>query len=426
MSDRWRHSLAALCALGDGARAAAERVNGSGTDTTMAIRYATEADYVRGALALLRAHLDGRRAPQRLPVARVWPCFRDVWQHQALSRLGGVWRAIPGRAALEQMRSAPTDPLLDVVIEEAEALQASLRGHRQLDRMYESYIPGPTSSPIDELVGNVGRSAPTLPGFPDPGHALNRAFPRGRGTRIQPGRMAEFNQLATDRHAVHKRAVAFGDAVLALLVAHHGDGGAPQAGRLRGAGLWVGRESVLVPHRPKWPTKLSGFQFAALAGMAWLVMACAALPLTFGQRAHLVFSHGTLLFLAVGAIVCFGIGTIYRFGPKWIQAPDARAALPGVAAALAALLVGQWQGAVADHYFAGPYDRYEREYADECLAASPYRRDAVQSRVSEGVLIVSPISGGTTLRLGPAEEGGMHPLRPLDQATRAVLDKYGC
>jgi hypothetical protein len=168
------------------------------------------------------------------------------------------------------------------------------------------------------------------------------------------------------------------------------------------------------------------FQIATLAGLGLLVLVCSALPLTFGMRAHLLASHGTLLVLGAGAIAGLGFGIVYRFGPKMIQAPGARAAAPGVVAAFFAVLGGQWQGPVADHFFAGPYERFEREYADDCLAASPYRRDAVQERVEDRVLIVTPISGSPTLRLGPAEDGGMHPLRPVDRATRAVLDQYGC
>ncbi|MEV7465295.1 hypothetical protein AB0O20_02125 [Streptomyces kronopolitis] len=427
----WQRAIAELRAQGEAAGAAARRVDDIDSPrevrpTAVAVQYAAEADYVRSALALLRAHLAGRRPPRRLPAARVWPWLRDVWKDQTVNRLGGVWRAVPGRPALEQMRSAASEPLLDAVIEQAKALQASLRGHRQRDRMYESYIPDPGGVLIDEAVGSSGRSAPTLPGFPDPGHPLNRAFPRGRGIRIQPGRMEEFNQLVSDRFAVHQRARAFGDAVLALLVEQRAGGVLPQPGRVRGAGRWVGRERALVPLRPAWPAKLNVFQTATLAGLAWLVIACAALPLTFGMSAHLLFSHGTLLFLAAGAIAGLGIATAIRFGPKLLQAPGARAAAPGVVAALAALLVGHWQQPVADHFFAGPYDRYEREYANGCLAASPYRHDTIQSRVEDRVLIVVPIGGGTTLRLGPAEEGGMHPLRPLDRATRTELDKYGC
>lgn len=427
----WQRAIAELRAQGEAADAAARRVDDIDTPrevhtTAVSVQYTAEADYVRSALALLRAHLTDRRPPRRLPAARVWPWFRDVWQDQAVNRLGGLWRAVPGRTALEQMRSTASEPLLDAVIEQAESLQASLRGHRQRDRMYESYIPDRGSVRINEAVGSSGRSAPTLPGIPDPGHPLNRAFPRGRGTRIQPDRMDEFNQLTSDRFAVHQRARAFGDAVLALLVEHRTGDVMPQPGRARGAGRWVGREQALVPLRPAWPAKLNVFQTATLAGLAWLVLACAALPLTFGMSAHLLPSYGTLLFLAAIAIAGLGLVAAVRFGPKLLQAPGARAAAPGVVAALAAFLVGNWQQPVADHYFAGPYVRYEREYANGCLATSPYRDETIQSRVKDRVLIVVPIGGGTTLRLGPAEEGGMHPLRSVDGATRTVLDKYGC
>ncbi|MBK3580447.1 hypothetical protein JHN63_43020 [Streptomyces sp. MBT65] len=211
-----------------------------------------------------------------------------------------------------------------------------------------------------------------------------------------------------------------------MLVEHHADGVLPSAGRVRGVGRWVTREQALVPHRPAWPARPNVFQVATLAGLGWLVLVCSALPLTFGMRAHLLASHGTLLLLGTGAIAVLGIGIVYRFGPKLMQALGARAVVPGVVAAFFAFLGGQWQGPIADHFFAGPYDRFEREYADDCLAASPYRRDAVQERVEDRVLTVTPVSGGTTLRLGPAEDGGTHPLRPVDRATRAVLDQYGC
>jgi hypothetical protein len=143
-----------------------------------AISYVAETDYLRSASTLLRAHIKDRRPPRRLPVARVWPYLRDAWKDRALDSLGGVWRAVPRDAALERMRSAPSDPLLAAVIEQAETLQASLRGDRQVDQPYESYIPHRTGSPAASLLG-AGRTAPTLPGFPDPGHPLNRALPRG-------------------------------------------------------------------------------------------------------------------------------------------------------------------------------------------------------------------------------------------------------
>lgn len=152
-----------------------------------------------------------------------------------------------------------------------------------MDRLYESFIPErPPASPVADLVGGCGRSAPTLPGCPDPGHPLNRAFPRGSAIRIQPGRQAEFDQLSRDRFAVHTRALAFGDAVLALLVEHRSEGVAPQLGRLRGAGRWVSREQQLVSDRAKWLAKLNAYQAATLAALGWLVLACTGLPLTFG------------------------------------------------------------------------------------------------------------------------------------------------
>ncbi|MER6031121.1 hypothetical protein [Streptomyces sp. NPDC001851] len=46
--------------------------------------------------------------------------------------------------------------------------------------------------------------------------------------------------------------------------------------------------------------------------------------------------------------------------------------------------------------------------------------------VDDGVLTVIPVEGGTTLRLRPAGDGSARRLRPLDRATRTVLDEYGC
>ncbi|WP_331729123.1 hypothetical protein OG592_43340 (plasmid) [Streptomyces avidinii] len=427
MTSRWDRAIAELSAQGDAARAAAQRVDEAPSverTTAVAISYKAETDYLRSANTLLRAHLTEQRPPRRLPVARVWPCFRDVWKAQALDRLGGVWRAIPGDAAVKQMRSTPSDALLAAVVEQAEGLQASLRGDRTVDRLYESYIPDRTGSPVAALLGG-GRSAPTLPGFPNLGHPLNRAFPRGSGLRVQPDREDEFDQLSRDRFAVHARTLAFGDAVLALLVERRAGGTAPQPGRLRGAGRWVGRERELVPDRAKWPAKLNAFQTATLAGLGWLVLACTGLPLTFGYEADLLY-RAPLLFVAAGLVACAGTGLIARHGPKLIKAPGPRAALPGIAAGLVAFVVWQGQGPVASYFFAGPYDRYDRQYADACLAASPYQHDAVQAMIEDGVLTVTPVSGGSTLRLGPAKDGSTHPLRPLDRATRAVLDEYGC
>lgn len=59
------------------------------------------------------------------------------------------------------------------------------------------------------------------------------------------------------------------------------------------------------------------------------------------------------------------------------------------------------------------------------LARVPDRRP-VQTRVENGVLLVTPTSQGTTLRLGPAEDGSTHPLRPVDVARRKVLDNFHC
>ncbi|MFI6688389.1 hypothetical protein [Streptomyces sp. NPDC050485] len=428
MSSHWHRAIAELRAQGDAARAAAQRADdASGPEraTAKVISYVAGADYLRSASALLRVHLTDRQPPRRLPIARPWPWFRDVWEARAGERRGGVWRAVPRDAALERMRSAPSETLLADVIQQAEALQASLHGERNLDRLYEAFIPERTGAPMANLVGGGGRSAPTLPGFPDPGHPLNRAFPRGDGVRIQPGREAEFNQLSRDRSAVHTRARGFGDAVLALLVEHRSDGLAPQPGRLRGAGRWMGRERQFVPDRAKWPAKLSFFQGVTLAGLSWLVFSCAALPLIFGREADLL-SHLTLLLMAAVLIASAGAGLITRHAPKLMKAPGLRAAVPGIAAALVAILVWQGQSSLASYYFAGPYDRYDREYANECLAASPYRHDTIQAMVDDGVLKVTPMSGGTTLRLGPANDGSTHPLQPLDQATRAVLNEYGC
>lgn len=132
----------------------------------------------------------------------------------------------------------------------------------------------------------------------------------------------------------------------------------------------MGRERQLVPDRAKWPAKLNVYQGVTLAGLGWLVLACTGLPLTFGKEADLL-SHALLLFMAAGLIACTGIGLVIRYGPKLIKGPGFGAAVPGIAAGLIALVVWQGQGPVASYYFAGPYERYEREYANGCLAASP-------------------------------------------------------
>ncbi len=428
MSESWERVIAELRAQGLAARASEDRVDETGSDlgqrtTAVAVHYAAETDYLRGALALLRAHLADGRAPRRLPVARVWPrSVRDLWKDRVLERTGGLWRTVPGASAVDQMRSAPASPLLDAVIEQAQALQASLHGRRRHPRMYEKYFPERDGG---ARLDGCGRPAPTVPGFPDPGHPVNLNFAGGTGLRIQPARAEEASRLKDDEFAVHHRALAFGDAVLDLLVEARLDGALPQAGRLRGAGQWVGREEDLVPARAQWPAKLGGFQAVTLAGLYLLVLACAALPLTFGNQADLL-SHYALLLGASGTVALAGAAIIHRTGPRLIQAPGFKAAVPGIAAGLLALAVWQGQGPVADHFFAGPYERYERELAHRCLAASPYRSDAVQTRIEQGVLLVTPLGQGTTLRLGPAEDGSTHPLRPADAATRKVLDDFRC
>ncbi|MEU9744773.1 hypothetical protein [Streptomyces niveus] len=434
---RWEQAIADLQAQGGAARASANRVDDLGVDavrdgtqkTAVAVHYAAETDYLRSALVLLRAHLDGARPPRRLPIARMWPRpVRDVWEERCLGRLGGVWRAIPGQAVLQRMRGAAPDPLLDRVAVQAEALRASLHGHRRHPRMYERFLPTPGSSPMDLAVGRGGRRAATLPGFPDPGHPLNLAFAsRGTGLRIQPARNSEARQLKTDEFAVHERTLAFGDAVLALLAHHYpaGTSSESRTGRLRGAGRWVGREKALIAPRPAWPAKLNAFQAVAVCGLSLLLLAGASLPLTFASAAGLL-SYFTWAFTATGLLVGLGGLCLYRALPKLLRRSGWSVALPGIAAGLAAIAVWQVQGPLAGRFFAGPYERYERQYSDGCLAASPYRTDAIQSQVNDRTLVVTPISGVTTLRLGPAEDHGTHPLRPLDQATRAVLARYGC
>jgi hypothetical protein len=93
---------------------------------------------------------------------------------------------------------------------------------------------------------------------------------------------------------------------------------------------------------------------------------------------------------------------------------------------VAAVAVWMAQGPVTSYYFVDPIDRYQRQYADGCLAASPYRLDQIQTQYAGETLVVRPINGDSTLRLGPAKEGGTDPLRPLDGATRSVLEQYGC
>ncbi|MFE5714530.1 hypothetical protein ACFQ7J_27420 [Streptomyces sp. NPDC056501] len=319
MSASWERAIAELLAQGLAAQASADRVQETGADirrrtTAGAVQYAAETDYLRSARTLLRAHLADGRPPRSLPAARVWPrSVRDLWKDRVLGRTGGLWQAVPGAAVVDQMRSAPASPLLDAVIEQAEALQASLHGHRRHPRMYEKYFP--------ERDGGVrldgrGRPAPTVPGFPDPGHPVNLNFAGGTGMRIQPARAEEASRLKDDEFAVHHRALAFGDAVLDLLVEARLDGTLPQAGRLRGAGQWVGREEDLIPARAQWPAKLGGLQAVTLTGLGLLVLAFTALPLTFGNQADLLSHHALLLFAASGTVALAGSAIIHRTGPR--------------------------------------------------------------------------------------------------------------
>lgn len=421
MGSRWGRALARLHAQGEAAKAAATRVDeiavGASTthETAVAILYTADADYVRCAVRLLRAHLRGRRPPLRLPVAPMWPVFRDVWQDAAARRMGGVWRAIPDRALIERMRRAAPEPLLDAVISAAEDLQASLRGHRRRHRFHEAYIRDPDGTK---------RPAPTVPGFPDPGHVVNRMFPRGDGgLRIQPGKEEEFDRAGRDRYAVHERARAFGDAVLALLAAHHTDGVTPPAGRVRGAGRFVGREQQLNTVKPAWPDKLTPPQIVTAAGLGWLVLACAIVPFSVAWHAHLLDHHVVLLLAGICALGPLSIGIVYRLAPKLMTAPGPRAALPGAVAAVAALIISVGQGPVIGHYFKDPYDRYSQQYRT-CLAHTPYAH--AWTSIDHHVLTVTPGAGQPALRLGPARDGGIHPLHALDHTTRTVLDRHGC
>ncbi|MGW7089139.1 hypothetical protein ACWGH2_37420 [Streptomyces sp. NPDC054871] len=166
---------------------------------------------------------------------RVWPRpLRALWTERVWHGRRAVWQAIPGARLLAQVEAAaPGDEQLDVVAEQLKGLQASLGGHQLLPRLHEKYIPDRSRDPIDALVG-AGRSAPTIPGFPDRGHWVNLNFASGDGTRIQPERMGEANQLEDDERAVHERARLFGDGVLDLLEHHYGAG--PQESLPQGDG----------------------------------------------------------------------------------------------------------------------------------------------------------------------------------------------
>lgn len=434
----WAKVLAALRAQGEAVRAADERVqecqaavvegeaSGARLTTAVALWRLCEADYVRCAVALLRAHLSSGRPPVRLPVAVVWPRpLRRLWKARARDCDGGVWRALPGPKLLAQVvEGAGSDDLLDDVAEAIRALRASLHGHRTHPRLYEAYIPDCSPSEL-----GAGRTAPTLPGFPDPGHWVNRTFPRGNGCRVQPGRANELRQLESDEHAVHERAETFGAVVLRLLEQHHGDPSAMPLGRAarrRGAARWVGREQQAVPSLDRWPDKLSAAQVITVGGLGWLVLMLAAIPWTAAAKARALTDHPMPFLLASFAVAGLGAGVVSRFGPRLMLLPGNTAAIPGITATAAAYLVMQVQGPVVGYFFDDSLHRFERQFASSCLAASPYRLDEIQSETIGKTLTVRPISGGTTLYFRPAEEGGTHPLRPLDGNTRAVLKKYGC
>ncbi|MCX4682229.1 hypothetical protein OG413_44415 [Streptomyces sp. NBC_01433] len=391
--------------------------------TAVALWRLCEADYLRSAVALLRAHLSNGRPPVRMPAAVVWPRpLRQAWKERAQDRSGGVWRALPGPKLLAQVEAAGSDVLLDDVAEAIRALQASLRGRRTRPRLYEAYIPDRSSPQFD-----TGRTAPTLPGFPDPGHWVNQTFARGSSRRLQQGRGTELRQLESDEQAVHERAETFGTVVLRLLEHHHGPAAAP-AGRpaRRGAARWIGREQQAVPSLARWPEKLSTAQIVTVGGLGWLVLMLAAIPWSVAAKARILTDHPMLFLFASFAVAGLGAGAVSRFGPRLMRLPGLTAALPGVAAAAAACVVMQVQGPVAGYFFADALDRFERQFTNGCLAASPYRLDEIQSQTVGKTLVVRPISGDTTLRLEPAEDGGTHPLRPQDSDTRAVLEKYGC
>ncbi|MCX4481758.1 hypothetical protein OOK44_35885 [Streptomyces cellulosae] len=432
---RWGLALAALRAQREAVRSAAERVEEcwavTGTEATgpdrarrttaVALSYACEADLVRSAAALLRAHFAGRSPSRRPSAAAVWPrSLRAVWKEQALNQRGGMWRAIRRLDLREKVRAAAgDDPLLAEVGTQLEGLHASRYGHRNRGKLYEKYVPAP------DAVVFEGESSPVLLGLPR-GHWINLSFASGTGVRIQLDRMAEVRQMERDERAVGERALAFGDAVLELLEHHHGPA-AEEAPRLRGAARWIGREDELLPYRPPWPRKPRPEQTITMVGLSLLGFALAAIPWTVAYKSRFLFDHPKLAVLSWVVAAMLAAAAVYRVGFRALQLPGRAAAAPGVAAAIAAVIVWQVQGPVVEHFYPGDaYARYQRQYTDGCLAAGPYRIDAVQSHVEDEVLVVRPISGDPTLRLGPAREAGTDPLRPLDRTTRTVLEEYGC
>ncbi|MFD8690769.1 hypothetical protein [Streptomyces sp. NPDC059651] len=284
------------------------------------------------------------------------------------------------------------------------------------------YIPDRSSSQLD-----AGRTAPTLPGFPDPGHWINQAFARGSRRRVQQGREAELRQPESDERAVHERAEHFSAVVLQLLEHHYGPGGTSQEEPTRrGAARWVGREQQAVPLLDPWPDKLNAGHVITAGGLGWLVLMVASIPWAVATKARVLIDHPMPFLLSSVMVAGLGAGVVARFGSRLMRLPGLTAAIPGFAAAAAAYLVMHVQGPVAGYFFADPLDRFERQFTSSCLAVSPYRLDEIQSETVGTTLVVRPINGDTTLRLGPAEDGGTHPLGPRDNATRRVLEGYGC
>ncbi|MGW1041040.1 hypothetical protein [Streptomyces sp. NPDC002547] len=433
--NRWARPLAGLRAQREAVRASAERVEecwalgGSATspDRTRrtiaaALSYACEADLLRRSAVLLRAHLADRSPSLRRSEAAIWPRpLRAAWKEYALDQRGGMWRTIRGLDDLiERARAAAgDDPLLVEIVTQLEGLHASRHGHRNHGKLYEKYIPSPGAALLE------GRSAPTLFGLPK-GHWVNLRFASGTGTRIQPDRVAEVRQMERDKQAVGERALAFADAVLELLEHHHGPA-AEEAPRPRGAARWIGREDELLPYRPPWPRKLRPEQAVTMGGLSLLGLALAAIPWTVAFKSRFLLDHPKLSVLSCGVVAVLAAAAVYHVVGRTLQLPGRAAAAPGVVAAVAAVIVWQVQGPVVEHFYPGDaYERYQRQYTDGCLAAGPYRIDAVQSHVEHEVLVVRPISGDPVLRLGPAREAGTDPLRPLDRTTRTVLEQYGC
>jgi hypothetical protein len=179
-------------------------------------------------------------------------------------------------------------------------------------------------------------------------------------------------------------------------------------------------------HGNRLPRQLRPEQGLSLAGLILLVLAVASIPLTVALKADYFFDHPKLSLAAAAAVALPGAVILQWAAPRLINRPGWRAAVPGGIAAAAAIAVWLAQGPVTAYYFADPMDRYQRQYTNGCLAASPYRLDQVQTQLVGATLVVRPLNGETTLRLGPAKEGGTDPLRPLDHATRSVLNQHGC